>query len=43
MLILTIGLDAVIDSGVVVTKDVPPYGIAVGVPAKLIKILEYIV
>ena len=33
-----IGHDAVIGAGAVVTKDIPPYGIAVGVPAKVIKI-----
>ncbi|MBM7715921.1 chloramphenicol acetyltransferase [Siminovitchia sp. FSL H7-0308] len=34
---VTIGNGAVIGSGAVVTKDVPPYAIAVGVPAKIIK------
>ena len=34
---VTIGHDAVIGSGAVVTKDIPPYGVAVGVPAKVIK------
>ena len=32
-----IGTGAVIGSGAVVTKDIPPYAIAVGVPAKVIK------
>lgn len=32
-----IGDGAVIGSGAVVTKDIPPYAIAVGVPAKVIK------
>lgn len=32
-----IGIGAVIGSGAVVTKDVPDYGVAVGVPAKVIK------
>lgn len=34
---VTIGHGAVIGAGAVVTKDVEPYGIAVGVPAKVIK------
>lgn len=32
-----IGNGAVIGAGAVVTKDIPPYAIAVGVPAKIIK------
>ncbi|MGH7945933.1 MAG: acetyltransferase [Opitutaceae bacterium] len=32
-----IGTGAVVGSGAVVTKDIPPYAIAVGVPAKVIK------
>lgn len=32
-----IGTGAVIGSGAVVTKDIPPYSVAVGVPAKVIK------
>ncbi|KNH10616.1 hypothetical protein ACS79_21535 [Vibrio lentus] len=32
-----IGRGAVIGAGAVVTKDIPPYAIAVGVPAKVIK------
>lgn len=32
-----IGMGAVVGSGAVVTKDIPPYSIAVGVPAKVIK------
>ncbi|HEY9769853.1 MAG TPA: acyltransferase [Coleofasciculaceae cyanobacterium] len=33
---VTIGRDSVIGSGAVVTKDIPPYSVAVGVPAKVI-------
>ncbi len=32
-----IGTGAVIGSGAVVTKDIPPYAIAVGVPARVVK------
>jgi len=34
---VTIGHGAVIGAGAVVTKDIPPYAVAVGVPAKVIK------
>ena len=34
---VTIGRGSVIGGGSVVTKDIPPYSIAVGVPAKVIK------
>ena len=34
---VTIGKGAVIAAGAVVTKDIPPYSIAAGVPAKVIK------
>ena len=34
---VTIGKGAVIGAGSVVTKDIPPYCVAVGVPAKVIK------
>lgn len=32
---VTIGDGAVIGAGAVVTKDIPPYAVAVGVPAKI--------
>ncbi len=34
---VTIGHDSIIGSGAVVTKDIPPYSVAVGVPAKVVK------
>lgn len=34
---VTIGEGAVVGAGAVVTKDIPPYSIAVGVPAKVIR------
>jgi len=37
---VTIGKGAVVGAGSVVTKDIPPYSIAVGNPAKVIKIIE---
>jgi serine O-acetyltransferase len=36
---ITIGHDSVIGANAVVLKDVPPYSVAVGVPAKVIKTL----
>ena len=36
---ITIGKGAVIGAGAVVTKDIPDYCLAVGVPAKVVKIL----
>jgi len=36
----TIGKGAVVGAGAVVTKDIPPYSIAVGVPAKVIRSRE---
>ena len=35
---ITIGKGAVIGAGSIVTKDVPPYSVAVGVPAKVINV-----
>jgi acetyltransferase-like isoleucine patch superfamily enzyme len=37
---VTIGKGSVVGAGSVVTKDVPPYSIVVGVPAKVIKRFE---
>lgn len=34
---VTIGEGAIIGAGSVVTKDIPPYSVAVGIPAKVIK------
>jgi len=34
---VTISKGAVVGGGAVVTKDIPPYSVAVGVPAKVIK------
>ena len=34
---VTIGESSVIGAGAVVTKDVPPYSVAVGIPAKVIR------
>lgn len=38
---VTIGEHAVIGTGAVVTKDVPPYSLVAGVPAKVIKYYEH--
>ena len=37
---VTIGECAVIGAGAVVTKDIPPYSLAIGVPAKVVKTFE---
>lgn len=37
---VTIGKGAVIGANAVVTKDIPDYGVAAGVPAKLLKVIE---
>lgn len=35
---ITVGHDAVVGANAVVLKDVPPYGVAVGIPAKVVRI-----
>lgn len=37
---VTIGEGAIVGAGSLVTKDVPPYSIAVGQPAKVVKLFE---
>lgn len=37
---ITIGHDSVIGANAVVLKDIPPYSVAVGIPAKVIKTLD---
>lgn len=37
---VTIGENAIVGAGAVVTKDVPPYSIVAGVPAKVIKYIK---
>ena len=34
---VTIGKGSVIGAGAVVTKNIPPYSVALGVPAKVVK------
>lgn len=38
---VTIGRHAVVGAGSVVTKDIPPYSMAVGNPAKVIKKFDF--
>ena len=38
---VTIGEYAIVGAGAIVTKDVPPYAIVAGVPAKVIKYRKY--
>ena len=38
---VTIGKGAVIGAGAIVTKDIPPYSIAVGNPARVVKIISH--
>ena len=37
---VTIGENAIVGTGSVVTKDVPDNAVAVGVPAKIVKMIE---
>ena len=37
---VTIGEGAVVGAGAVVTKDIPPFAIVVGNPAKIIRYIE---
>ena len=37
---VTVGKHAIVGAAAVVTKDVPDYGVVVGAPAKVIKMLE---
>ena len=34
---VTIGRGSIVGAGAVVTKDIPPYSIAIGVPARIVK------
>ena len=37
---VTVGKYAIVGAGAIVTKDVPDYSVAVGVPAKVVKTLD---
>jgi acetyltransferase-like isoleucine patch superfamily enzyme len=37
---ITVGRDAIVGAGAVVTRDVPPFGIALGVPAKVVRMRD---
>jgi acetyltransferase-like isoleucine patch superfamily enzyme len=37
---VTIGENAMVGAGAVITKDIPDYGVAVGNPAKIIRLLQ---
>ena len=37
---VSIGKYAIVGAGAIVTKDVPDYGVAVGIPAKIVKTLD---
>ena len=37
---ITIGTGAIIGANSVVTKDIPPYSVAAGIPARVIKSLQ---
>ncbi|MBN7816350.1 acyltransferase [Algoriphagus pacificus] len=38
---IVIGKSAVVGAGAIVTKDVPPYAVVLGVPAKIVKYREF--
>ena len=37
---VTIGKGSVVAAGAIVTKDIPPYSVATGIPAKVIKQID---